>query len=129
MKKQKKPKLPDLSKQEPLTVIDLTSLGTDNDPCFGKGYDLSTKECKLCGDAELCAFKLSQTLNITRKELEEKNKYKDLDILEDTKAIKKFFRACKRKGMKRKEILEKASTKFEVPILTLKTLYKSQKNA
>lgn len=126
MKKQKN--LPDLSKQEPLTVIDLTSLGTDNDPCFGKGYDLSTKECKLCGDAELCAFKLSQTLKISRKELEEKNNYKDLDILEDTKAIKKYFRACKRKGMKRREILEKASNKFEVPIATLKTLYKSQKH-
>ena len=76
----KKKQLPDLSKQDILTPIDVSTLGTNGDPCFGIGYDLSTKECKLCGDSELCAFKMSQNLNITRKELEQKNQYKDLDV-------------------------------------------------
>ena len=87
----KKKQLPDLSKHDVLTPIDVSQLGTNGDPCFGIGYDLSTKECKLCGDSELCAFKMSQNLNITRKELEQKNQYKDLDVLEDTVGIKKFI--------------------------------------
>ena len=43
----KKKQLPDLSKQDILTPIDVSTLGTNGDPCFGIGYDLSTKECKL----------------------------------------------------------------------------------
>ena len=74
MAKKKKPTLPDLSKVDPLDVIDVTQLGSSTDPCFGKGYNLSTKECKLCGDSELCALKMAQVLKITRKELEEKKK-------------------------------------------------------
>ena len=75
-KKQKQ--LPDLSSHDPLVPIDLTSIGGNGDPCFGKAYDLSTKECKLCGDSELCAYRMSQLLNKTRKELEEKNVFKSL---------------------------------------------------
>ena len=96
--------LPDLTKQDPLEPIDITRLGTNGDPCFGKEYNLATKECKMCGDSELCAFKMSQVLKITRKELEEKNHYKDLDTLEDVEGIKKYMRSLKRKGLDRKEI-------------------------
>lgn len=127
MVKKKKLKLPDLSKQDPLTPIDITQLGSNGDPCFGKGYNLSTKECKICGDAELCAFKLSQNLKITRKELEEKNHYKDLDMLEDVKGIKKYIRSLKRKGLTRKEIVTKASEKFEAPKKDIRTIYRTLK--
>ena len=127
MVKKKKLKLPDLSKQDPLTPIDITQLGSNGDHCFGKGYNLSTKECKICGDAELCAFKLSQNLKITRKELEEKNHYKDLDMLEDVKGIKKYIRSLKRKGLTRKEIVTKASEKFEVPKKDIRTIYRTLK--
>ena len=82
-----------LTKHDPLTPLNLKEIGDINsDPCFGKAYDLSTKECKLCGDSELCAIKMSQMLKVTRKELEEKNQYKDLDILEDVAVIKKYMR-------------------------------------
>lgn len=127
MVKKKKLKLPDLSKQDPLTPIDITQLGSNGDPCFGKGYNLSTKECKICGDAELCAFKLSQNLKITRKELEDKNHYKDLDMLEDVKGIKKYIRSLKRKELTRKEIVTKASEKFEVPKKDIRTIYRTLK--
>ena len=110
----KKQMLPDLTKQDILTPLDISQLGSNGDPCFGIGYDLSTKECKLCGDSELCAFKMSQNLNITRKELEQKNQYKDLDVLEDTVGIKKFIRSLIRKGIDRKEIISKTVEKFEV---------------
>lgn len=124
----KKDKLPVLSKQDPLEPIDITTLGSNGDPCFGKGYDLSTKECKICGDAELCAFKMSQELNITRKELDNKKHFKDLDILEDVEAIKKFMRKLKRKGETRKDIVRMASEKFEVPSRDLRALYKEIKS-
>lgn len=123
----KKQEVIKLSEHDPLKPIDITKLGSNQDPCFGKGYDLSTRECKLCGDSELCAIKMAQALRITRKELEEKNNYKDLDVLEDTKGIKKHLRSLKRKGLKRKEIFEKTSEKFEVPIDMVKKIYKELK--
>lgn len=120
----KKKQLPDLSKQDILTPIDVSTLGTNGDPCFGIGYDLSTKECKLCGDSELCTFKMSQNLNITRKELEQKNQYKDLDVLEDTVGIKKYIRGLIRKGKDKKEVITKTVEKFEVPRKRIRELYK-----
>ena len=123
----KKKMLPDLTKQDPLEPIDITRLGTNGDPCFGKEYNLATKECKMCGDSELCAFKMSQVLKITRKELEEKNHYKDLDTLEDVEGIKKYMRSLKRKGLTRKEIVSKCNTKFEVPKKDLRTIFKQLK--
>ena len=119
--------LPDLTKQDPLEPIDITQLGTNGDPCFGKEYNLTTKECKMCGDSELCALKMAQVLKITRKELEEKNHYKDLDTLEDVEGIKKYMRSLKRKGLTRKEIVSKCNTKFEVPKKDLRTIFKQLK--
>ena len=123
----KKQTLPDIKNQDPLEPINIAELGSNSDPCFGIGHDLSTKECKLCGDSELCAFKMSQNLNITRKELEQKNQYKDLDVLEDTVGIKKYIRGLIRKGKERKEIITKTVEKFEVPRKRIRELYKECK--
>lgn len=123
----KKQTLPDIKNQDPLEPINIAELGSNGDPCFGIGYDLSTKECKLCGDSELCAFKMSQNLNITRKELEQKNQYKDLDVLEDTVGIKKYIRGLIRKGKERKEVITKTVEKFEVPRKRIRELYKECK--
>jgi hypothetical protein len=123
----KKQTLPDIKNQDPLEPINIAELGSNGDPCFGIGYDLSTKECKLCGDSELCAFKMSQNMNITRKELEQKNQYKDLDILEDTVGIKKYIRGLIRKGKERKEVITKTVEKFEVPRKRIRELYKECK--
>ena len=122
----KKKNLPDIRKQDPLVHIDVTNLGNGDD-CFGQAYDLSTNECKLCGDSELCALKMSQNLNITRKELNDKNHYKDLEILEDIDAIKKYMRKLKRGGDSRKEIIDKSSKKFEVPTKDLRKIYREIK--
>lgn len=123
----KKQTLPDIKNQDPLEPINIAELGSNGDPCFGIGYDLSTKECKLCGDSELCAFKMSQNMNITRKELEQKNQYKDLDVLEDTVGIKKYIRGLIRKGKERKEVIIKTVEKFEVPRKRIRELYKECK--
>ena len=119
----KRKNLPSIKDHDPLVPIDVTNLGNEND-CFGQAYDLTTKECKLCGDSELCALKMSQNLNITRKQLNEKNHFKDLDILEDIPAIKKYMRSLKRKGESRKSIISKASSKFEVPTKDLRKIYR-----
>lgn len=123
----KKQTLPDIKNRDPLEPINIAELGSNGDPCFGIGYDLSTKECKLCGDSELCAFKMSQNMNITRKELEQKNQYKDLDVLEDTVGIKKYIRGLIRKGKERKEVITKTVEKFEVPRKRIRELYKECK--
>lgn len=123
----KKQTLPDIKNQDPLEPINIAELGSNGDPCFGIGYDLSTKECKLCGDSELCAFKMSQNMNITRKKLEQKNQYKDLDVLEDTVGIKKYIRGLIRKGKERKEVITKTVEKFEVPRKRIRELYKECK--
>ena len=123
----KKQTLPDIKNQDPLEPINIAELGSNSDACFGIGYDLSNKECKLCGDSELCAFKMSQNMNITRKELEQKNQYKDLDVLEDTVGIKKYIRGLIRKGKERKEVITKTVEKFEVPRKRIRELYKECK--
>ena len=72
-----------MKKGDILTPIKLSDLGSENDPCFGKLYDLTQDECKMCGDSEICCIKTAEYLGKTRKELEEKHQYKDLDNLVD----------------------------------------------
>ena len=57
-------------------------------------------------------------------ELEQKNQYKDLDVLEDTVGIKKYIRGLIRKGKDRKEIISKTVEKFEVPKKRIRELYR-----
>lgn len=117
-----------LANHDPLIPFKLEDIGgVNSDPCFGKAYDLSTKECKQCGDSELCAIKMSQQLNVTRKQLEEKNQYKDLDVLEDVAGMKKYIRGLIRKDKERKEIITKTSEKFEVPKKIVRKIYKELK--
>lgn len=39
----KKQMLPDLTKQDILTPLDISQLGSNGDPCFGIGYDYPLK--------------------------------------------------------------------------------------
>lgn len=55
-----------------LKPIDITQFGTENDPCFGKLYDVTANECKQCGDCQLCAIVFSQTQHLLRG-VQEKN--------------------------------------------------------
>lgn len=91
-----------MKEEDILKPIDINSIGSNGDPCFGKGYDLSTEECKQCGDSELCCLKFANLMGKTRKQLEEENQFKDLEILVDEKAVKKTIRALKRKGEDKK---------------------------
>lgn len=126
-KKKKKRDLPDISKVDPIVPIDIDSIGSNGDPCFGKGYDLTTNECKMCGDSELCCIKFAAALGKTRKELEKENDYKDLETLVDIPAVKKTIRALKRKGEDRKTIRQKLQAKYHLSESEAKDLYKKYK--
>jgi hypothetical protein len=59
--------------------INFKDLGGENDPCFGKHYDLKAKECKKCGDCEICAIVSGQKNFLSQIEKQEaKNEFKDL---------------------------------------------------
>ena len=117
-----------MSKSNPIfEPISLETIGSDKDPCFGKGYDLTTSECKQCGDSEVCCIKFASLNGVTRKQLEESTKYKDLEVLLDKKAFKKSIRALKRKGLEKKEILDRLSAKYSLSLEETKIFYKQLK--
>lgn len=72
-------KIPDKSLLKP---FDITKFGSEDDPCFGKAYDLNSDECHICGDVEVCAIAFMHHSQSIRLELEKTNKYKDLEEAE-----------------------------------------------
>lgn len=126
MKRQKKTnqKLPQIDHLKPYTALELDKIGSNGDPCFGKAYDLSTEECRMCGDSELCCIKFSGLMGKTRKELEKQNNFKDLEILVDKAAVKKYYRTLKRKGLAKKDILIKLQEKYELTQKEVRALYR-----
>ena len=126
-KTKKKDILPDLQKTPILQPISIDLIGSNGDPCFGKMYDLTTDECKMCGDSELCCIKFAATLGKTRKELEKENDYKDLETLVDIPAVKKTIRALNRKGEDRKTIRQKLQAKYHLSESEAKELYRKYK--
>jgi hypothetical protein len=58
--------------------FDIAKLGSKDDPCFGKHYDLNADECQRCGDIEICTIATQQNLNILRGEVEENQPFKDI---------------------------------------------------
>lgn len=129
MKKTKKSKnFPTIGTGDILSPIKLEDIGSNGDPCFGKGYDLSTRECQSCGDSELCAIKFAGLIGKTRKELESENTYKDLENRIDMKAAKKYYRLQAKKGKERSEILDLLQKKFEITRKEARQIHKSFKN-
>lgn len=108
------------------TVL-LKDLGSDKDPCFGNLYDLTTAECRQCGDSELCCIKFAEKMGTTRAELEKHTKFKDLEVLIDKKAVNKSIRNYKRKGLKGSEILDRIQAKYALSREEAKILYKEYK--
>ena len=128
MAKKKKDKLKEVRKEletgDILEPIDITKLGSGQDPCFGKHYDLSTKECKMCGDSELCCIKFTALMGKTRKELEAETKFKDLEPLVDIEGCKKYYRKLVREKLGKKEILDKLQSKFELSRKEVRDIYR-----
>lgn len=115
----------DPSLLEPLRVEDF---GGKKDPCFGVKYDLSTPECKLCGDSELCCTRMAENLGKTRKQMEKENNYKDLDNEVDISGITKYIKSMARKDKTKKEILVAIREKYELTVTESRDIYRKSKS-
>ena len=118
------------SKDSLLVPFDVTKLGSNEDPCFGKLFLPTDPTCKICGDAEFCSIVMMQAVNIKRLKVEAKASYKDLEevpLLEDPLniIIDRLKRAegkwvkkenleveLRRKGLTKKKIQSLKDSKF-----------------
>lgn len=105
--------------------IDITKFGTEEDPCFGKLYNLSAEECRRCGDSELCAVKFSQNMKTTRAEQKGKTRFKDEELGEINESLVKWVREKKVEGYKRAEIIKMAKRTFGSTREEIKNIYKN----
>ena len=104
---------PDLiDKSDILTPLRVEDIGSNNDPCFGKAYDLTTDECKCCGDSELCACVFAQKQGSTRKELNKEMKFLDLQDKVDLKAVKKYIRGARKREKSDDFIMKSLKKKY-----------------
>lgn len=113
----------------PFDAVNFEDIGSNNDPCFGRLYDLSQPECRQCGDSEFCCTIFANKVGKTRAEIEKETKFKDLNVLVDKKAVNKTIRYMKRKEASKKEILEKIREKYELTVEESRQLYKEYKNS
>lgn len=96
MKKASREPRKDLVKKVDLMKpITIDQLGTEDDPCFGKLYDITTSECQRCGDCELCSIVMGQKNHLAREKEHKKGSFKDLEEIPvvDKKEIQKKIRA------------------------------------
>ena len=112
-----------------LKPIDITKFGSNDDPCFGKLYDLGADECKRCGDSELCSAVYSRTsAKKIRDKGQEGNRYKDMELEDPVKPanepLLKWVKEKKSEGMSRSKIIVKAKKIFGSTRDEIKELYK-----
>lgn len=114
--------------------IDISILGTDDDPCFGKHYDLKAEECQRCGDHEFCSIAMAQNLHKTRNEIEGKSDFLDvIEEVQETKAtltkvrLKKAIKTRISKGFSFIKTFKSLDRKFIVDKEEVRTLYKELK--
>ena len=100
-----------------LEPVNLSKIGTDDDPCFGKHPDLKAEECQECGDSELCQIAFAQRMNAKRLELEKGTHFKDIER-EKTKVVKYYESMKAKKGKVVANI--KTRKKFNIQKQTLK---------
>ena len=110
MSKKKRNKKKAQAELDLLKPVNIMELGSSLD-CFGREYDLSTDECKRCGDSEFCAIACSANLNIERKELEQNTEFKD--IAQDD-PIKKFILKKLERGTEVKKIVPRVVKRFDL---------------
>jgi hypothetical protein len=99
-----------------LKPFDVTKFGSEDDPCFGKEYDLNADECQICGDIEICSIAFAQKQLRVRAQLEAENKFKDLEevsMVSEGK-VRDFIQAKRMEGWGDTKIKIKIRTKFNL---------------
>lgn len=111
-----------------LKPIDMLSLGSDDDPCFGKHHDLLAPECKECGDSEFCAIVKAQGLHQERLNIEAKQRFKDVEeadeeMVERKAKAKQIVEKYKKNRFKRLKTILIVSKKLNLPKSIIKQIY------
>jgi len=101
-----------LSEDEIMKPLDIEKFGSDDDPCFGKLYNLGTDECKRCGDSEICGIVFAQKMNKDRTAIEKKTRFKDMELTKDRDDIKVYVKKLKKEGYNRLKIIRLSKKKF-----------------
>lgn len=104
--------------------FDVTKFGSEDDPCFGKLYDLTTPECQGCGDNELCAIATLTRLKGKRLKWEQENSAQDLEIDKEalTQEVKAYMIGLLNKGYTELRAHKKTMKKFHIHETTLKQI-------
>ena len=110
-----------------LKPIDITQFGNEDDPCFGKLYNLSDMACKRCGDSSLCGLVFGQNLNVTRKKIEKDSRFKDLEKPDEISnpALYNWVKSKKEDGLTRSEIIKRAKSVYGSSREEIKKIYNS----
>lgn len=116
---------------KPLEPFDITQFGTDDDPCFGKHYDLTADECKICGDCTVCAIVYNQQTEKLRTKEEKNHRFKDLELDKPKKGKpdkkKSYIVNLREKNIPTLKIIKKVMEKFDMEKDKAKKLVKSIK--
>ena len=99
-----------------LKPFDVTKFGSDEDPCFGKLYDLNADECQICGDIEVCSIAFAQGQLRVRTQLEAESKFKDLEEINMVAEgkVRDFIQAKRMAGWGDTKIKIKIRSKFNL---------------
>ena len=116
------------NKLDLLVPLDVLSLGSDDDPCFGKYHDLLAPECKECGDSEFCMIVKAQGLHKERLDIENKQRFKDVEEADEEMVSKRveakqIIKEYKEKGFKRLKTILIISKKMGLPKNIIKQIY------
>lgn len=111
-----------------LEPVDIFSLGTEDDPCFGKLHDLKAPECMDCGDSEFCAIVKAQRMNVERLKIETTQRFKDIEeaervVNDKLKQAEKSIKELRKQGRKKMKIILLVSKKFNLDKQRVKNLY------
>jgi len=115
---------------KPITPFDIDKIGSDDDPCFGKLYDLTEEACKRCGDNTICAIAFNQKTIKMRNDEESNNRFKDVELeVKKTKETKesKYVKSQLSKGITSFKIIKKLISKFNLTKEEARKLVKSKK--
>jgi hypothetical protein len=107
---------------KPLAPIDITKFGTDEDPCFGKLFDLTEDECRRCGDQAICQIVFNQKTEKLRGKEESNSRFKDLEL--NTIEAENFIRSKKESGKSKKFVTRRTVKKFNLSEPEVKKLVK-----
>ena len=111
-----------------LAPIDILTLGSKDDPCFGLYHDLKAPECMECGDAEFCAIMKAQNLHKDRLKIESKQRFKDIEesdyeMVQIKRQVKNLITKYQSEGYPRLKIVILVAKKLKVSKDIVKELY------